>query len=169
MTRGERIRNARISAGLSQTELADLLGVRYQAVNKWENNKARPTVQLQDIANACGVPLVALTGPSPTTDKPSDADSLKKALRRPLGAVSMLLDEHLDSVIDAGVRQRLAVLRPQVGRRVLMALPRLVGEADLLPEEVAQLVLDQIWAAIDQELDRAGGRRSSTPTGPDAP
>ena len=37
-TLGEHLRLARIDRGLKQTELAQLLGVVYQTVEKWEHN-----------------------------------------------------------------------------------------------------------------------------------
>ena len=37
-TLGEHLRLARIDRGLKQTELAQLLGVAYQTVEKWEHN-----------------------------------------------------------------------------------------------------------------------------------
>ena len=39
-TLGEHLRLARIDRGLKQTELAQLLGVVYQTVEKWEHNLA---------------------------------------------------------------------------------------------------------------------------------
>ena len=38
-TLGEHLRLARIDRGLKQTELAQLLGVVYQTVEKWEHNR----------------------------------------------------------------------------------------------------------------------------------
>lgn len=49
-TLGEHLRLARIDRGLKQTELAAMLGVVYQTVEKWEHNlvpigpKSRPRV-----------------------------------------------------------------------------------------------------------------------------
>lgn len=37
------IRDARLSQGLSQYELADMLGVRNAAVSNWETGKANPS------------------------------------------------------------------------------------------------------------------------------
>lgn len=47
MSIGERIGELRKSAGLSQGQLADLLGVTRQAVSKWENDLSSPdTIKL---------------------------------------------------------------------------------------------------------------------------
>ena len=42
-TFGNYIFEQRRKRGLSQTELADLLGVTNKAVSKWENGRAKPT------------------------------------------------------------------------------------------------------------------------------
>lgn len=39
---GSHIRSARIAAGMSQTELAALLGVRFAVVNSWERGHSKP-------------------------------------------------------------------------------------------------------------------------------
>ncbi len=40
----ERLRSLRSRLGLTQTKLADLLGVSFTTVNRWENGKSRPTL-----------------------------------------------------------------------------------------------------------------------------
>jgi len=42
---GEEIKELRKKLGLTQEELARLLGVGFSTVNRWENNKATPTGQ----------------------------------------------------------------------------------------------------------------------------
>ena len=39
---GERIRQVREIAGLTQAQLAEIIGVSYASVNRWENNQSRP-------------------------------------------------------------------------------------------------------------------------------
>ena len=57
MTTGERIKQARKSAGLTQTELADKIGVKYSAIHKYESgivvNLKRETIDA--IAKALNV------------------------------------------------------------------------------------------------------------------
>ena len=45
MITGEEIKELRKKLGLTQEELARLLGVGFSTVNRWENNKATPTGQ----------------------------------------------------------------------------------------------------------------------------
>lgn len=44
LTLGEKIKNLRMSHGLSQTELADKLHVSRYVISKWENNKSEPDI-----------------------------------------------------------------------------------------------------------------------------
>ena len=51
----------RKNAGLSQTELADQLGVTNKAVSKWKNGKSKPTTQtLRNLADLFGISVETL-------------------------------------------------------------------------------------------------------------
>ena len=52
MTIGEKIREARLNAGLKQAQLADMLGVNSVTVNRWENGKSKPRAgELESLTN----------------------------------------------------------------------------------------------------------------------
>lgn len=58
---GARIRTYRKALGMSQTELADAIGVRFQQVQKYENGSNRVAAsRLWQIADALGISVVAL-------------------------------------------------------------------------------------------------------------
>lgn len=60
-TFGNRIFQERRKRGLSQTELAAMLGVTNKAVSKWENGRAKPTTNtLRKLAAVFGADLAAL-------------------------------------------------------------------------------------------------------------
>ena len=61
---GPRIREGRHKLGLSQTDLADKLGITFQQIQKYENNKNRVTLgRLSHIADILGVSITyMLTG-----------------------------------------------------------------------------------------------------------
>lgn len=59
----DRLRSLRSRLGLTQVELADLLGVSFVTVNRWENRKTRPgAVSWQQVVRAEGGDLQAPTG-----------------------------------------------------------------------------------------------------------
>ena len=61
MNIGERIRGYRLAAGLSQGELAQLVGVTRAVVTAWESGKACPKLdKLYPLANALKVDLYDL-------------------------------------------------------------------------------------------------------------
>lgn len=45
MTYGERVRKLRDKLILSQSEMADMLGVTFATVNRWENGKHEPSIK----------------------------------------------------------------------------------------------------------------------------
>ncbi|MGF1456159.1 MAG: helix-turn-helix domain-containing protein [Alphaproteobacteria bacterium] len=58
---GRNIRAARVSGRLSQERLADLLGLTFQQIQKYENGSNRVTAgRLCQIARVCGVPIARL-------------------------------------------------------------------------------------------------------------
>lgn len=58
MTIGERIKAARLKAGITQEELAAKLNITYQSIGQWERGKRTPKPQtLKRIADALGVPV----------------------------------------------------------------------------------------------------------------
>ena len=57
-TLANNIRNLRISSGMTQSELADALGVQFQTVSKWERQITLPdTAILPDLAQALGASI----------------------------------------------------------------------------------------------------------------
>jgi transcriptional regulator with XRE-family HTH domain len=65
---GQRIRIYRKTRGLSQTVLADQLGVTFQQVQKYENGRNRIGAgRLTRVAQVLDVPVAALLGVSDTT------------------------------------------------------------------------------------------------------
>lgn len=61
MTTGERIRQARKNAGLTQAQLADKMGISAAGVAQWENDLRNPKIEtIKKIAVALGVDAVDL-------------------------------------------------------------------------------------------------------------
>ena len=56
MTTGQRIKEARKNAGMTQIELAQKLNIPFQSVSQWERDVRKPKVEtLRRIANALGI------------------------------------------------------------------------------------------------------------------
>lgn len=63
MTTGERIKQARKRAGLTQKQLGEKLGITFQSVAQWETGKRIPKVEsLQKIADALNMDVYTLMG-----------------------------------------------------------------------------------------------------------
>jgi transcriptional regulator with XRE-family HTH domain len=79
----EAIRSARRRAGLSQVELAKLLGVRQSSISQWERGSTKPsTVHLLALAARLGCSLAELAGaPEATAAAAGAADAQQGASR----------------------------------------------------------------------------------------
>lgn len=85
---GSRIRLQRKLNGISQTALAEGLGITFQQVQKYEKGTNRVgSSRLQAIANILGVPVSFFfeEGPGALSDKPSCLDSCDQPLNADKG------------------------------------------------------------------------------------
>ena len=74
---GKRIRNARIAKNLTQTEVADAMGVSYQAVSNWERGNSMPDIaKLPELCKLLDVPFETLIG-----GETKEAEAVKKAAK----------------------------------------------------------------------------------------
>jgi transcriptional regulator with XRE-family HTH domain len=104
---GHRIRLFRLNAGLSQTELADQIGVTFQQVQKYEKGVNRVGAgRLTQIAAALNVPITAFFEgmTSGAKSSRSEADSLAELMTAPrafklLDAFSEITDPALQTAI----------------------------------------------------------------------
>lgn len=61
-TVGQRIKAARKAAGLTQQQLAEKSGLKYQNITKWERGERNPKIEtLLKISEACGCSVMYLT------------------------------------------------------------------------------------------------------------
>ncbi len=93
-TMGQTIRRLRKERNLTQEELAEQLGVTFQAVSKWENDTGMPDIsQVVPIAHVFGVSTDVLFGTFGTNDTEEVWKIVKDAqalLSRPLTSKSLL-------------------------------------------------------------------------------
>lgn len=77
-TMGQIIRRLRKERNLTQEELAEQLGVTFQAVSKWENDTGMPDIsQVVPLANVFGVTTDVLFGMN-STDADADVEALER-------------------------------------------------------------------------------------------
>jgi transcriptional regulator with XRE-family HTH domain len=82
---GQRIRQFRKATGISQTELADQVGVTFQQVQKYENGKNRVGAgRLIQIADALDIPITAFfDGVAPSPKRRTAESSLDQLMAEP--------------------------------------------------------------------------------------
>ena len=75
---GATIKSIRETKGLTQTELADMLGVTSKAVSKWETAKGLPDISLlQPLAAALDTSVIELLNGSPIVNRNPSANMLR--------------------------------------------------------------------------------------------
>lgn len=75
---GTTIRTLREKKGITQTQLADILGVSSKAVSKWETSKGLPDISLiEPLANALGVSVIELMSGYTVTNKNPSSNILR--------------------------------------------------------------------------------------------
>lgn len=131
-----RLRAARKAAGLSQFQVAEMLGISGAAYSGYESGRREPSfAQVIQMANALGVSLSALAAPDSET---AEEQLLAAVRKRPdlYPAIQRLLDtvpteaKSEDEKLIADVRKR-PDLQPVV-RRLLDASPSAAESADRL-------------------------------------
>lgn len=94
MSFAENVRMLRISAGMSQKELAEKIGMKLQAYNHYEKGKAEPRVKrLSDIAMALNTDVNTLIGFKNENAKESATRMQIRLLDALIEAISAKRDE----------------------------------------------------------------------------
>ena len=93
MTGAQIIREARLKAGLTQTDLAERLGRDRAQVARWETGGQEPSFEnLRAVVEACGFELKLEIGEREDTPE-LDAELERSLLQAPQQRVQALLDE----------------------------------------------------------------------------
>ena len=75
---GNTIRTLREACGMTQTTLADLIGVSSKTISKWETGKGLPDMSLlQPLAKALGVSVIELMNGQPVSNRNLSANMLR--------------------------------------------------------------------------------------------
>lgn len=115
LTLGEKIKEFRKRAGLSQEQLADKLSVSRQAITKWENDRGMPDINnLQCIANLFDVSIDSLV------NRPEDITSI--VIKEDIDIENYQKTGKFRSKYDAAVREKYpnaSVIYPLIRRKKL--------------------------------------------------
>jgi transcriptional regulator with XRE-family HTH domain len=111
---GKRIRVYRISLGVSQSALAEKVGVTFQQIQKYENGTNRIAAgRLKSVAAVLGLPIAALLGEDQSGGNANMDDSLTEILSQPY-AIRLLRAFH--AIKHAKERRALVKLAERMGR-----------------------------------------------------
>jgi transcriptional regulator with XRE-family HTH domain len=81
---GKRVRAYRISLGVSQSALAEKVGVTFQQIQKYENGTNRMAAsRLKSVAAVLGLPIAALLGENKSGGNANTDDLLTEILSKP--------------------------------------------------------------------------------------
>jgi transcriptional regulator with XRE-family HTH domain len=116
---GQRIRIYRKARGLSQTTLADQLGVTFQQVQRYENGTSRIGAgRLMRIAHVLGVPIAALLGVNDTTTiKSSERRKVFSSLKLLTVSSALRLLRSYERVNDRKIRRSIVNLVESIAAR----------------------------------------------------
>lgn len=92
MTIGDKIKQLRKSAGLTQTELGNRLGVKKNAVSKWECGRVEdiPASKIKAMANLFDVPTSYLIDEDPPSPAPEPSNVAPVSLSRNVRRINVL-------------------------------------------------------------------------------
>ncbi len=128
-----RVRDLRERLGLTQTQMAERIGVSFATVNRWENGQSRPTrlawqrfVELEaDVRATTRRMEPAAASPTPTLDFAAEPDmvaTVTEAIRLSYGHLSNPAFAAEISSIDPLPHQRIAVYEHMIGQSPLRFL-----------------------------------------------
>lgn len=99
---GDKIKTLRKAMGLTQTELGEKVGVKKNAVSKWECGRVEdiPTSTLKALATLFNVPTSYLIDDEPVEKKPALTEKDQRDIAKDLEAMMAQLDGSGDLMFD---------------------------------------------------------------------
>ena len=99
MTFGERLKELRLAAGMTQDELAEKTGIKKQSISRYENSEREPNIRTaKRIADALGVTLESMSTEKPGVDPETMAEKITAASPRHQELIQQILDAPEDQV-----------------------------------------------------------------------
>ncbi|MBE5856951.1 MAG: helix-turn-helix domain-containing protein [Lachnospiraceae bacterium] len=134
---GKNIKAARTEKNMTQLELADALGVTYQAVSNWERGNTMPDIaKLPDISKALDIDIANLLG------EETSAQTIKKVLD---GSSEPLSSKELTEVAAILPPQELKKEMEKTSEKEVLNIKAIVELAPFLDDEI----LDDIVSKVD--------------------
>ena len=156
-----RIKNARIAKNLTQTNIADALGVSYQAVSNWERGNSMPDIgklgELSDLLEVSIEDLLGHTRASKTIEKVMQKENMEISLPE-LSEISPVLPPDITGQLAGHLRakniEELSMIAPFVSKEALEQLgeglmARSIEDLCVIAPFVGQEILDHM---IGEEL-----------------
>lgn len=141
---GKNIKAARTKKNMTQLELADILGVSYQAVSNWERGNTMPDIaKLPDISKALDIEITDLLG------EDRCAQTIKK-----------VLDDSPEPIPSKDLTEVAALLPPQnlkseikkTAEKEVLDINAIVGLAPFLDDEILDDVVSRVDSVNAKEL-----------------
>ncbi|SCZ76257.1 helix-turn-helix domain-containing protein [Pseudobutyrivibrio xylanivorans] len=141
---GKNIKAARTEKNMTQLELADILGVSYQAVSNWERGNSMPDIaKLPVISNALEIEITELLG----------EDSCAKTIKK-------VLDENPEPLSSKELTDVAALLPPadfkkemkKTSEKEILDIKAIVGLAPYLDDEILDDIVSNVDAANVKEI-----------------
>jgi len=110
---GKRLRMLRLSRGLSQTDIANQLGITFQQIQKYENGRNRIGAgRLREMANLLGVSAVYFfkDGPRVKSANPAESSTTELLSRKD----SLALSQAFSRIRDRAIRRHVVDLVEQL-------------------------------------------------------
>lgn len=144
MTTGEAIREARLKAGLTQKELAQKMGIPYQSIGQWENNKRNPKSEtMERIASALDTTVFLLYNPHVANNVPPQYSSPYEFISEITGYSEDLIKMDLD-------HPSLVPAKPDyIIHRVLSLILRKPDDDDLSDENLAWIKIEALMPLLN--------------------
>lgn len=152
-----RIKNARIAKNLTQTNIADALGVSYQAVSNWERGNSMPDIgklgELSDLLEVSIEDLLGHTRASKTIEKVMQKENMEISLPE-LSEISPVLPpdvtEKLAGELKAKDIEELAMIAPFISKEKLEQIgeglkANSIEDLVMIAPFVGKNTLEQMW------------------------
>ena len=148
---GKKIKQARIDRNMTQMNLADVMGVSYQAVSNWERGNSMPDIsKLGDLCAALQITVDELLGiESPAVSK---AMAQEELTMEELAEVAPVLPPQT-------VQEQMEARRKEMERKLQEGLKNMFGPDSDFRKDVSKIVKVSVKGSGDQKRERKAKKK----------